>query len=206
MKEVDARPAWRMSPRLQAVWENMGKTERWMVLEEEKAREAERKEEKRRLGLSEEEEILFMAERSLLADWPVALLSLIFLVSSALIPEGVTRVAPFSCLVVGLGGLAFLSAVKGRTVLYLTNLRALVRRRALSRRRSQWSHVHYPDVRSLVLKKGIGRGGLILEGEGESIEVNMNGLAPADLEMAAEILREKLPKDGGVHKNTCSTG
>ncbi len=191
-READARPARCISPRLQAIWENMGTTERWMALEEEKAREAERKEEKLRLRLSEDEEILFMAKRSPLADWPIALLSLIFFVSSALIPEGGPRVASFTCLVLGLGGLAFLSGVKGRTVLYLTNFRVLVRRKTASRKRTQWSQVHYPHVRSLLLKKGFGRGGLSLEGEGESIEVR--GLARADLETAARILGEKLPK------------
>ena len=190
-REAEARPAGRRSPRLQALWENMEKTERWMALEEEKARESKRKEEKLRLRLSEEEEILFMAERSLLADWPIALLSLIFFVSSALIPEGGTRVATFTCLVLGLGGLAFLSGVKGRTVLYLTNFRVLVRRRTVPQKRSSWFQMLYPDVRRLLLKKGFGRGGLILEGQGESIDVN--GLARADLEMAARILREKLP-------------
>jgi len=185
VRRETVRPA---SRRWRALLEDRDATHQRMAGWEEKAVESARKEEKLRLGLPEAEEILFMAERSRLAHWPVAVLSLTFLVSSALISErgGVA----FLLLSLGLAGLALVSAAAGRTKLYLTNFRALLRVRPLLRRKPRWSQVLYPEVRKLSTVRGVGRGSLMLTGEREKLEVH--GLGRADLETAARVLRASL--------------
>ncbi len=139
-----------------------------MELKENKARESERSKMKQTLNLPKEEHILFMAERSWLFFWPVALGSLIFLVSSATITSGAApAVLSFGCLIIGLLGLLLMATMKGQERYYLTNFRVLVRRRSLLGGAPRWSAMPYPSVRRCSLHYSFARGRLILEGERE---------------------------------------
>jgi hypothetical protein len=181
-------PAELRNPRMRHIWENMETTRRLMELKEVVAGERERKEEKKRLGLDEEEDILFMEERSWLAFWPVVALSLAFLLASALASGH--PMASFVCLTIGLGGLLLLTVLKGCSRYYLTNFRVLIRERIIMGR-CRWASLPYADIRKCSLDGRFGGGGVKLEGCREVLA--LRGLPRPRLEAAVEVLRERLP-------------
>ena len=182
--------------RFRGIWENLEETRRLMEIKEEKARQQERVQEKKRLSLPEEETILFMEERSWLSLWPVGLLSLICIASSAVVSE--TGVFSFVWLVLGLGGFLFIAAVKGRTTYYLTNFRILVRKKPLFERAPRWSAMPYPEVERYSCCQVLGGCKLTLIAK-QGTSIVLEGLAHPHLEAIAKILLEKLPATAEGH-------
>jgi hypothetical protein len=181
-------PSELRNPHLRRVWENMDESRRLMELKEKEDREAEWIKEKERLGLSHDEDILFMEEPSWLAFGPLAILSAISLLVSA---YNANPTVSFLCLALGLGGFLLLTLLKGRTRYYLTNFRVLVRERLILSGGARWSSLLYSEVRRYSLEHELGRRRLKLTGREESITIR--GLGGASLLVAARILRENLP-------------
>ena len=184
--EVSA-PGELKDPRQRIIWSGMEGTRRLMKQKEEQARREERGKEKTRLNLDDEEEILYMADRSWLSFWPVALLSVIFAAASAMLsgPQALL------CLVIGLTGFCVLAAVHRLTRYYITNFRVLVRRRSLVGGKPRWSVLHHSDVDRCSVKRTLACNGLRLEGKGGAVDIR--GLNRAEFEAVSTILREKMP-------------
>jgi hypothetical protein len=169
----------------------MEETRRLMDLKQEKAHQVENEKEKVRLGLPEEEEILFMAESCSLPVWAIAVISLCFLLASAYLSDA--RISSFFCLFMGLGGLLLLTTMKGRKKYYLTNYRALARTRSVLGRTSRWSAIRYSDVHTCSLQSGFASAKLELRGGAETLDIK--GVPRAELQTLAKILRQRLPVD-----------
>jgi hypothetical protein len=195
---IDVRPAppELKHGRFRGIWENLEETRRLMESKEENARQQERVQEKKRLGLPEEETILFMEGRSWLALWPVALLSLVCIAaSSAVVSE--TGVVSFVWLVLGLGGFLFIATVKGRTTYYLTNFRILVRRKPMFKRAPRWSAMLYPEVKRYSCSQVLGGSKLTLVAKQGALIIK--GLARPHHQAITKILLEKLPATAEGH-------
>jgi hypothetical protein len=186
---VRPAPPQLASPRMRGIWEHMEETRKLMDLKQERAHAVEKEKEKVRLGLPEEEEILFMAESCSLPLWPIALISLSFLLASAYLSDA--RISAFFCLFMGLAGLLLLTAMKGRKKYYLTNYRVLARTRSILGRTSRWSAMRYSDVHTGSLQGGFASAKLELEGGGETVDIK--GVTRIELQAAAKILRQRLP-------------
>jgi hypothetical protein len=181
-------PSELRNPHLRRIWENMEESRRLMALKENEDRKSKRWKEKERLGLTKEEDILFMEEPSWLAFGPFVIVSAICLLVSA---YSANPTVSFLGLAFGLGGLILLTFVKGRTRYYLTNFRVLVRRRQVISGAARWSSLPYSEVRRCSLEHELGRNRLKVEGNEEIITIR--GLTGATLLLAARILRENLP-------------
>lgn len=173
------------NPRQRIIWVGMEGARALMNRKEEEARREERREEKTRLHLPEEEEILFMGDRSWFSFWPLALCSVIL----AAISAAVSGVPSLILLCAGLSGLLFLVAVHRLTRYYITNFRILVRRRSLLGGKPRWRVMHYPDIHRCVVNGTFAHNGIRLEGEGGTVEIK--GLNRTEFETACEVLREK---------------
>jgi hypothetical protein len=166
----------------------MEESRRLMALKEEENRNAEWRKEKERLGLSMEEEIVFMDEPSRLTFGLLAILSAMALLMSAL---AATSIISFLLLAVGLISLLLVTTWKGRTRYYLTNFRVLVRERFLGSGGVRWSSLRYSDVQRCSLERELGRRRLKLEGNNKRI--TFRGLTRASLLTASRVLRDRLP-------------
>lgn len=186
---IPSAPRELKNPRLRTIWKNMEETRRLMKLREEKASEDERRLERNRLRLPEEEEILFMGNRSWLVLWPVALFSLLFVGASTVI----SGVPSLLFLVTGLFGLLILATVNRLTRYYITNFRILVCRRSLLGREPRWRAIHYPDVYQCSVKKRLVHARLRLEGEREVVDIT--GLSRPQFATVSRILRENLSEE-----------
>lgn len=176
-------PAELRNPRQRAIWKNMEETRILMKSKEEQARELEKQKEHKLLGLSNEEEILFVADRSPLSLWPVALLSLISIaVSTTLSPT-----TSLLLLAAGLIGLLYLARVNRSTRYYITNFRVLVRTRSVLQRKARWSALHHTAIRRLSVEQSLMQQNIRLEGRAKA--VNIKGLSRDRSEMASRILR-----------------
>lgn len=184
--EVSA-PSELKNPRLRTIWKNMEGTRRLMKQKEEQARRRERRKEKIHLNLDEEEEILYMGDRSWFSFWPVALLAVVFVAASALLSGPLALL----CLSIGLAGLCVLAVVHRLTRYYITNFRVLVRRRSLVGARPRWSVIHYSDIDRCSAKRTLGCNGLRLEGTGGAVDIR--GLNRSEFETISTILREDMP-------------
>jgi hypothetical protein len=154
-------------PRQRMIWSGLEGSRALMNEKEERAKEEERRQEKLRFGLDDEEEILFMGDRSWLSLWPLALLSLLFAAASAML----SGIASLLCLVVGLGGLCVIAAIHRRTRYYITNLRVLVRRRSLVGKRPRWNVIHHSDVHRCSVNRTLTSNSLRLEGKGGAVDI-----------------------------------
>jgi hypothetical protein len=141
-----------------------------------------------RLGLSHDEKILFMANPSWFALWPIAILSASSLLISAYAENPTVS---FFCLALGLAGLLVCSVLKDQTRYYLTNLRVLVRKRQITGGSVRWHSLSYSDIRKCSFERELGR--RILKLEGNEVSVYIRGLAAAGLVTVTGILRENLP-------------
>jgi hypothetical protein len=176
------------NPQQRVVWENLEESRRLMAFKEKEERERELREEKRRLGLSPEEEILLMAEPSWFSFWPIPILAALSFLASGLAADFYIS---FSCLTFGLAGLLLCVVAKHRSRYYLTNLRVLVRKRGILGGRVRWSSLSYSDIHSYSLEREFGRETLKLQGNG--VDVHIKGLAAASFVTASGILRQNLP-------------
>ena len=184
-------PCQLKNPIFRAIWINMEETQWIMRQKEEQARSEELRREKERLGLTEEEAILFMGARSWLCAWPVALASLACLLSSVTMFGRDSTLSSFLCLAIGLVGLLFLTAVNGQTRYYLTSFRVLVGRKTFPCGAARWSVMHYTDVRRCSVRQNLIRSSLTLEGGKEPLGIV--GLARSHLNTVMGILRKELP-------------
>jgi hypothetical protein len=185
---VRKAPSELRNPQLRRVWENMEESRMFMALKENEERASELREEKKRLGLSHDEKILFMAEPSWLAYWPIAILSASSLAISA---SAVNPTVSFFCLALSLVGLLVLAVLKEQTRYYLTNFRVLVRQRRFMSGEVRWSSLSYSKIRMCSLEREFGR--RILKLEGSEVSVCIRGLAETGLVAAADILSQNLP-------------
>lgn len=176
------------NPRQRIIWAGMEGTRALMNRKEDEARREERRREKVRLGLADEEEILYMGDRSWLSLWPLALCSVILTAASAAVDGAPSLV----CLLAGLFGLLFCATLHRLTRYYITNFRILVRRRSLRGGKPRWRVMHYPDIRRCVMKRMFAHSNLRLEGKGET--VGIMGLNRIEFETACGILRKKMPE------------
>jgi hypothetical protein len=187
-RDEPSAPRQLRNPRQRIIWTGMEGTRALMNRKEEEVRREERRKEKMRLGMSEEEKILYMGDRSWLSLWPLALFSVILAVTSA----AVSGVPSLILLCAGLSGLLFLVAVHRLTRYYITNFRVLIRRRSLLVGKSRWRVIYYPDIHRCVMKRTFAYSSLRLEGEGGTVDIQ--GLSRTEFETACGVLREKTPE------------
>lgn len=185
--EVKAPPGIR-NPRLRTIWSNMEGTRRLMKQKEEEALREERLCEKKRLGLPEKEEIVYMGNRSWFHLWPVALISFIFIAASTTL----TGIQSLLCLTAGLTGLGVLAALNRMTRYYITNLRILVRRRLPLAGKPSWRAIHYTDIQRCVMERKFARDRLRLAAKDRAIDIM--GLSRTELEAVSRVIRDKIPQ------------
>ena len=188
---ASAPQALQHNPRLVNLWKGMEVTRKLMEEKGVSAAEDERQREKERLRLSDAEHILFMEEPSGKLFWPLALVSGLFLLTSAW-AAGET-VTSFMCLAAGLSGLLVLSLMKGQSKFYLTSHRALVRKRSLWKRAIGWHGLRYEDVQRCIYDFRPVGGRISLAGDRLRIEIS--GLPGSPMTEAVGILREILPAE-----------
>jgi len=170
-------------PMQRIIWSGMEGTRALMSRKEEEARREERNREKTRLGLDDEEEIIYMGDRSWISFWPVALLSLMLVAASALLSGPMALL----CLSIGLAGLCVLAAVHRLTRYYITNFRVLVRKRSIIGRGPRWSVIRHSDVDRCSVNRTLTSNSLRLEGKGGAVDIR--GLNRNEFEAASAALR-----------------
>ncbi|UCF04044.1 MAG: hypothetical protein JSV33_08800 [bacterium] len=187
LSHAPSAPAGLKNPRQRTIWSGMEATRSMMSHREEEARKDDMRKEKARLGLTDEEEILYVGNRSWSSFWPIALLSLICVAASTF-SSGVTSLI---LLASGLAGLLLPAALAGSTRYYLTNFRVLVSRRPFPGRKPRWSVLHYRDILRYSARKTLHFKGLRVESAEGTIDIT--GLNRAQLDTVSQILRKKAP-------------
>jgi len=181
------------NPHFRAIWKHMEETRRLMQNKEEEKLATERKQEKIRLGMPEEEDILFMTERSPVSLPPAVLPAISALLLSIGLSGAITPVSSFLFLAPGIAGLCYLLAVKRQTKYYLTNHRVLIRNRAFPGGTPRWTAMRYTDIQTWEIIKAPVQTRLYLEGKASSLEIA--GLVEEQLNRVMGILHE-----GGILK------
>jgi hypothetical protein len=174
------------NPRQRIIWAGMEGARRLMRRKEEEARGEERRREKIRLGLTDEEEILYMGERSWASLWPLALPSTLCIAASALL----SGTPALLCLAAGLAGLCVITGAHRRTRYYITNFRVLVRRRSPAGGRARWCVMHLSGVDRFSMNRRLAGNNLRIEGAEGIVEIK--GLNPAECNIARGILMDTL--------------
>jgi hypothetical protein len=173
------------------VWTGMETTRRLMEQKKDIAAEEDKQKEKVKLRLSDAENILLMGEPSSLLFLPLAVVSGLFLLASALYTDEAST--SFMCLSAGLGGLLLLHVMKGRTKVYLTSHRVLLRKRTWLKPAGAWSAFGYSDINRWSYDVGRTRGRISLTGE--QFHFDVTGLPSSLMSKAIDILREYLPAE-----------
>jgi hypothetical protein len=189
--EVSA-PGGLKNPRQRLIWAGMERTRALMTRKEAEIRAEKMLIEKTLLGLDDEEEILYLGDRSWLSLWPVALLSVLCVAASTVL----SGTPALLCLAMGITGLGSCAAAQRRTRYYITNFRVLVRRRPLLGGNPRWRVMHYPDIRRCSARRMFARTGLRLEGDVATVDIT--GLNSVELETVHGILQERM------HRSTSS--
>ena len=182
---IPRAPAQLRNPHFRAVWSNLEMTRQLMAQKEREHTREKRAAEKKALGLTEEETILFMETRSWISSWPLIAFSLVLLTACALAPDDLYS---FLALLAGLAGLLTATVRKGSDMYYLTNFRVLVRRQGLLSRASNWFAVHYGEIQNWSIHKGAT--GKTLTIDADRLSVDMKGLTRRCLAEAQEILQQ----------------
>lgn len=180
-------PAPPAATRASHLWEGMEATRRIMRRKQEESDERQRREEESRLGLSAREQILFMEDPSSFFSRPLALGSALFLFVSQWGPNRGVR--SFALLVLALGGLLFLTVMKGQSRYYLTNFRMMVRKKPW-KGPVRWSTLHYGDVKGWSFRSRLGWTRICLQGTSEKLDISG---PQSRIEIIVHILRERLP-------------
>ena len=183
---VDEPPVQLKSPKLRNIWKTLDQNRAMMKLKEKEAFEEEKIKEKNRLNMPEEEEILFMDEASWALFWPVAAVSAVSFVLSAL----PFTPFPFVFLATGLCGLAAIAFMRGRGRYYLTNYRIIT---GGSSRAAGYSVVEYEDVKSFEIEESFSRGRLIVKGAGTSLEIS--GIRSQSLPPVKMLLEDRIKRN-----------
>jgi hypothetical protein len=187
--EVTSSASHLKSPRHRAIWENMAKTRRLMKQKEKEFLQRQIKKETRALGLSREEHILFMADRSRLYFWPLVLISALSLFIAAAPSRALPASLSFAFLILSLSGLLALTAFRFPTRYYLTNFRILVRR-TVPLGREHWSYMNYQSVSSVSGQQKLAWLEITLKSSKNTIY--LRGLPKDKATTLFEILRQKL--------------
>lgn len=184
---VSSAPGFVKSPHHKAIWENMEQMRILMRRKEREYHQAEMKNEKRAIGLPQEEEIIYMADRSRFYIWLAAPASLAFLLIAASPSKDLSQAFSFTCLILGLLGLLLLTAARFPNRYYMTNFRVLIReKRPL--RKEQWSAVDYRAISAVSLKKNHLSEQLTLKSGGRTIK--LQGLSKQKIVAMLGILRQ----------------
>jgi len=182
-------PAELRNPRFRAVWEHLDGTRELMA-----RREAEGLvREQERLGLTDDERILFASNRAAPLFWPIALASVSAVVASSLGADLVAGWRGFALLGLGLAGMLFLVTARDRVRYYLTTHRVLVRRRGTLGRDVSWTELRYQRVTGLEKHSVLGAGRIRVSAVGATAE--LAGLSRAQLGEVEAILDERLPAE-----------
>ena len=186
--DLSALPRQLKSAHHRAIWESMEQSRSLMLHKEAEFNRVQNIREHRLLGLGQEEQILFIADRSQLDFWPVAPAILILLCTGA-IPSGVFPASlSFACFIAGLLGLLLLNTARFRIRYYMTSFRILVRKKP-PLTKTQWTTLSYSEISKLCRKKRFGRETLtILSGQKA---ISIQGLHGRKLQKVIEILHRK---------------
>jgi hypothetical protein len=185
--DISSAPGYLRSPHHKAIWENMERMRNLMRRKEREFLQAEMKNEKRKIGLPREEEIVFMADRSRFYIWLAAPASLAFLLIAASPSKDFSQAFSFAFLILGLLGLLLLTAARFPNRYYMTNFRVLIREKQLLQK-EQWSAVDYREISAVSrIKKPISEQ-LTLKSGGTTIRIQ--GLSRQKLETMLGILRQ----------------
>ncbi len=200
--DIALAPDHLKSPHHRAIWENMEQMRNLMRRKEREFLQAEMKNEKRAIGLPQEEEIVFMADRSRFYIWLAAPVSLAFLFISTSPSKGLSQAFSFTCLILGLLGLLLLTAARFPNRYYMTNFRILIREK-WPLKKEQWSAVDYREISAISRKKKPISEHLTLKSGGTTIKIQ--GLSKQKLETMLGILRQNCSfsrrgiPPGGIH-------
>ena len=193
VSNISRAPDGLVNQRQRAAWEGMDLARNLVEMREKERLSSEKTREKTLLGLSEEEEILFLGNGSRLPALPVAILSAVFIalssISSLQIPTG----ASFALLAAGLIGFLTLNLDKGRTKYYLTNFRAMGFKRSFFRK-GAWTSVQYANVEGCLFSSSFfGRGVELWDDEDR---LKINGLSRGHLALVEKVLRSRVSRTG----------
>jgi len=188
---VNDPPVQLKSPKLRNIWKTLDQNRAMMKLKEKEAFEQEKKKEKERLNMPEEEEILFMDESSWALLRPVAAVSAVSFVLSAL----PFTPFPFVFLATGLCGLAAIAFMRGRSRYYLTNYRIIT---GGNSRAAGYSVVEYEDVKGFEIEESFSRGRLIVKGAGTSLEIS--GIKRPSLHSVRKLLDDRISNHRSVDR------
>jgi hypothetical protein len=185
--ESSIAPGYLKSPHHRAIWESLDQIRCLMRNKESEFLQARMKQEKRAIGLPQEEEIVFMADRSHFYVWPVALVSFGFLLIAVSPSKGFSSVFSFGCLVFGLLGLLALTAARHPNRYYMTNFRVLIRKKS-PLKKEQWLAMNYRKICAFSRRKKLASEQLTLKSRDGTIEIG--GLPKHKLETMLGILRQ----------------
>jgi hypothetical protein len=186
--ESSIAPGYLKSPHHRAIWESLDQIRCLMRNKESEFLQARMKQEKRAIGLPQEEEIVFMADRSRFYIWPVTLVSLFFLLFAISPSKGFSSVSSFVCLVFGLLGLLMLTAARFPNRYYMTNFRVLIRKKS-PLKKEQWLAMNYRGISAFSRIKTLASEQLTLKSNDGTIR--MQGLSKHDLDIILSILLRK---------------
>ena len=185
--ESTTAPGYLKSPHHRAIWETMDQTRHLIRNKEREFLQARMMLEKQSIRLPQEEEIVFMADRSCSYLWPVALLSLTFLLMGATPFRHFASEFSFVYLIFGLMGLLVLSATNSPSRYYMTNFRVLIRKRC-PWKKEQWSAMNYKKISSFSRIKKLASEQLTLKSKDGAIKIT--GLPKHKLETILGILHQ----------------
>jgi len=187
--EMTSSASYLRSPRHRAIWENMVQIRSMMKQKEKEFLQHQIKKETHALRLSQEEHILFMADRSQLYLWPLVLISGLFLFIAASPSKAMPASLAFAFLILSLLGLSALTVFRFPTRYYLTNFRILVRRTA-PMGRVYWSCMNYQSISSVSGQQKLAWLEITLKSSKNAIY--LRGLPKDKAKILFEILRQKL--------------
>jgi hypothetical protein len=185
--DISSAPGYLKSPHHRAIWKNMDQTRNLMRLKEKDYLQEQMKREKRAIGLPQEEEIVFMADRARYYIWPVALAAPASLLLSAFASEEPLSIYSFPCFVIGLLGLLVLAVSRFPDRIYLTNFRVLTRKK-YPLQKEQWSAMNYRDISSISRRKKLASEQLTLKSSGSLMEIK--GLTGHKLQTMLGVLHQ----------------
>lgn len=185
--DISSAPGYLRSPHHKAIWENMEQMRNLMRRKEREFLQAEMLNEKREIGLPQEEEIVFMTDRSRFYIWLAAPASLAFLLIAASPAQNFPQAFSFTFLILGLMGLLLLTAARYENRYYMTNFRVLIReKRPL--RKEQWSAMDYREISAVSRTKKPLSEQLTLKSGGTTIQ--LRGLSKDKIGTMFGILRQ----------------
>ena len=184
---TSSAPGFLKSAHHRAIWTGIDQTRHLMRHKEREFFQEQMKREKQAIGLPQEEEIVFMADRARFSIWPAALTALVCLAVAAFPSEEPSSAGSFACIVLGLLGLLALTAARFPDRTYLTNFRVLARKRR-PLHREQWFSMNYRRIAAISRRKKLVSEQLTLKSDDAMIEIK--GLSNRTLQIMLSTLRQ----------------